>query len=154
MYFNLNDLKNLEKELIAKESQKDSNIDKNILFHNKLNNVFKNGSTELNSAESVNNNLSELNSNKVLPDIDLKDNSSLSTKEWIAKHQNLILKACNKKSSFEELIDEIAKYSSSIKKRRILYEDIEHSWNNENIFGATILDDGTIIPCRVERFDF
>jgi hypothetical protein len=36
----------------------------------------------------------------------------------------------------------------------MIYRVIENIWDDKNVFGATILDDGTIIPCRVERFEF
>jgi len=155
MYFNLDDLKNLEKALVAKESPKNSNRNENNnLFQNKLNNVCENQSIELTSTKVVDTNFIELNSNKVIPDRVLKDSSFPSTKEWIAEHHNLVLKACYEKSSFEELINEIVKYSSSVKERRVLLEEIENLWDDKNVFDATILDNGTIIPCRVERFDF
>ncbi len=80
--------------------------------------------------------------------------SSSSSEEWIVDHKELINSACYEKRSFDELIDEISKYSSVAEDRRILYGEIENRWNERNIFGATILDGGNIICCRVQRFDF
>ncbi|KAG4097942.1 hypothetical protein H8356DRAFT_1425042 [Neocallimastix lanati (nom. inval.)] len=60
--------------------------------------------------------------------VSVTDSNSLSLSEkWIAHHIELIQKAKN---------------------RRMIYRVIENIWDDKNVFGATILDDGTIIPCR------
>ena len=79
--------------------------------------------------------------------------SSSLSEEWIASNKELVSKACYEESSFDSLIDEIAKCSDSVEVRRELYEGIENTWNEKNVFGATVLDDGSFAIFNAENFD-
>ena len=84
---------------------------------------------------------------------DTDSDSSTSSKEWISDHTELVQKACCEESSFDSLIDEIEKFSDSAEARRELYEEIENTWHGKNVFGATVLDDGSFAIFNAEHFD-
>ena len=71
--------------------------------------------------------------------------------KWIEANHELINRACYNHSCFNLLLDEIEKYSESIKERKELYYKIEKIWDDKNVFGAGILDNGIIITYMVER---
>ena len=79
---------------------------------------------------------------------------NVKQENWIEANRHLIDTACYDSDKFDSLLDEIEKYSESIKERQDLYEKIKYLWEDKNVYGATITDDGTIFTYIVERYDF
>ena len=79
---------------------------------------------------------------------------NVKQENWIEANRHLIDTACYDSDKFDSLLDEIEKYSESIKERQDLYKKIEYLWEDKNVYGATITDDGTIFTYIVERYDF